>query len=516
MIKVSAVLAIVCVACTTPAFAATYYVDQNGGSDSNDGLAPTRAWKNSPGMSSYAGSRTLSAGDIVYFDRGDTWLVSGAQGLYLVGGVTYIGDSWGAGTRATIRAAASLESGVVRFRDHPTQPTVFQGFDVDANGTASTGIDINHAHWQLMTGAIKRVANCIVHNVGGSFTNGDYTYGIIISNFGGTAGYAENVELVNNVVHDIARDGICLYPGDTSGSNRIRNITVRGNESYNTGTDPAYCCGAGYLIKGYVQDAFIEYNYAHDNKGAAVFINSNETNHFGVGPTNIHIRYNILTNATNNGIIRIYDGSSPGDPKNLKIYGNLIYNNTITGGLYAGSTDLLNTLSLWVYNNTFYNAPVFFGNSSATASTFEFRNNIIYYSGGTPLTDAGGKITAHSNNIYYRPSGTLVSSRGSSYTASSLATYEASASSGDPLFKGPLTNLPNGFTGTFGVNLAPNRDALSLLQGSNGVDRGFVLPTDYAGSINSAARPVGAGWDLGAYELAGSVPRPPTNLRITR
>ena len=293
---------------------------------------------------------------------------------------------------------------------------------------------------------------------------------------------------MNNVVHDISRDGICLYPGDTGGNDRIRNIIVRGNETYNTGQDSNYCCGAGILIKGYVQDAYIEYNYAHGNKGAAIFINGNETNHFNVGPTNIHIRYNILTNATNNGIIRVYDGSSPGDPKDLKIYGNLVYNNTTTGGLYLGS-DLQNTLKLWVYNNTFYNAPVVMTNSSATVTTFEFKNNIVYYPGGTPITGTG-RFTASSNNLTTNPS-----------------------------FKN-AASLPAGFTGTFGVDLRPSSDGLSVLATSPAFDAGAALAAAYMGSINSLNRPQGGAWDIGAYEFAGQgqppqPPAAPTNLRIT-
>jgi len=48
------------------------------------------------------------------------------------------------------------------------------------------------------------------------------------------------------------------------------------------------------------------------------------------------------------------------------------------------------------------------------------------------------------------------------------------ASSSDPRYKN-TANLPTGFTGTYGVNLAPNNDGLSLQQGSPGIDQGIVL-----------------------------------------
>lgn len=510
-------LVAILLAWSADASAATYYVDQTAGNDSNNGTSPSTPWKNSPGMAAYTGSGTLNPGDTVMFDRGDTWVVTGTQGLYLVGGVTYIGDSWGTGTRAAIKAGADLAAGVIRFRDHPTSETVFRGFEVNANGTITTGIDINHAFFSgPQTGATKRVQNCDVHHIFSRLVNGQYKYGIIMSDFGGANGEVANVEILNNVVHDTSRDAICLYPGDVSADCRIRNITVRGNEAYNTGQDPDYCCGAGVLVKGNVQDSTVENNWVHDVKGASVFINSNETNHFGFGPTNIHIRNNILKNSTANGAIRIYDGPNGGDPKDIKVYGNIVYNSTVNGGLLIGS-DLKSTLKLLVYNNTFFNAPVIINSNSATVNPFEFRNNVVYYTGGVPLTDASGQITAHSNNMFFRGSGTLVSSRGSSFSASNLASYESTGSSADPLFKNS-SSLPTGFTGTFGSNQTPNTDGLSLLPGSWGIDHGFALTSLYTGSINTVPRPAGAAWDVGAYESGGTAtpPSPPKNLRISR
>jgi hypothetical protein len=465
--------------------AATYYVDQTAGNDSNNGTSPSTAWKNAPGMSAYSGSRTLAAGDVVYFDRADVWSVTGTQGIFLTGGVTYIGDSFGSGTgRATIRAAANLEAGVVRFRDHATVPTVFQGFDVDGARRITSGIDINHRYYSLMNGAVKRVDNVVVHDTFSRQASGQYKYGIVISNFGGTAGYTENVEILNSVVRDVSRDAICLYPGDTNKDNRIRNITVRNNQVYNTGTDPDYCCGAGVLVKGYVMDAFIEYNYLHSTKGAGVFVNGNETNHFGVGPTNIHIRYNIVTTTNSNGAIRVYDGPSGADPKDLKIYGNIVYNSTVAGGLVLGS-DLGNTNRLLVYNNTFYNAPVSISNSAATFPVFEFRNNIVYYPGGNPINNTS-RFTVFSNNL-----------------------------TANPQFKN-TSSLPAGFTGVYGANMAPASDGLSVLASSPALDAGAALAAAYAGSINGVTRPAGGAWDIGAYE-AGSVVStllPPTNISV--
>jgi hypothetical protein len=482
------------------AHAANRYVDATVGNDRNSGATPTAPWKNCPGMSAYSGADVLHPGDTVYFNRNRTWMVSGPQGIFLTGGVKYVGNSWGSGTgKARVCADTDLDAGVVRFRDHPTYETVFEGFNVDGNGKVASGVDINHRYWTLMNGATKRVQDCEVHHLRSNQLLDQYKYGIIVSNFGGTAGYAENVEIINCVVHDTPRDAICLYPGDENRDCRIKNITVRGCEAYNTGQDPFFGAGAGILVKGYVQDAVIEYNYVHDTKGAIMFVNGNERRHYGVGPTNIHIRYNLFTGNTSHGAIRIYDGRSGKDPKDLKIYGNLVYNNSIRGGLFIGP-DLGSTLRLLVYNNTFYNAPVVISENGATMTRFEFTNNIVQCDHGVPLTDSKGQITAHSNNIFYTPDAVLVRSKGVEYGLSNLAAgYESTTIGTRPLFADP-NGWPTGFVRGSDGAMVPDRDGLSLEKGSPGLGAGVTLSDEFAGSINSVHRPSKGQWDLGAYQ----------------
>lgn len=496
--------------------ATTYFVDQTAGLDTNNGTSLATAWKNCPGMASYTGSGSLVAGDTVFFDRADTWnCAAGNQGLWLVGGVSYIGNVQGTGSgKARIRATGQMDAGLVRFRDHASLTTLFEGFEVDGNSQVCNGVDINAGFFSLMNGATKRVKNCEVHHVFSRASLGQYSYGIIASNHGGAAGACANVEFIDCIVHDVSRDAICLYPGDESNACTLTTCLIQHCEAYNTGQDPDYFAGAGILVKGRVIDATIEYNYCHDVDGASIFVNSNETNHFGTGPQNIHIRYNIITNSTGNGAFLVYDGSGGTDPKDIKFYGNIVFNSTVnSGALIHGS--LNGTVQLLMYNNTFFNAPVLVENSGAVFSPFEFRNNIVYYTGGIPLTDPGVKITAHSNNMFFRGSGTLVTSGASSFTSANLATYEATALSSDPTFTNTAA-LPSGFIGTFGVDLAPIPNGLSIQTGSPGVNAGLALAATYASSINSLSRPQGTSWDRGAYEISLSLvpPSPPTGFHF--
>ena len=391
----------------------TYYVDQTAGNDANAG-SQASPWKNVPGMqgsAAHSGSGALIAGDTVYLDRSDTWLVSSATtgGLVVVGGVTYIGDTYdpeSAGTgRAIIRANARCEADGIRItQDDDTYETEVQGLEVDGNGNRGNGIGINHPFWSTgMTGAIKRVENCYVHGWQGDGGSGDFFYGIIVSDGSSDAsGQVSNVEFLNNIVESAPRDGICLYPGSTG---RVTNALVRGNTVSGTKTDASYSEGHGLLVKGDVQSSTVEYNYAHDVNSSALFINGPETGS-GAGPTSVVYRFNLLHSNDNNGVIRIFGtGTKSGD-----IYGNIVMR---TGGGVGGFSMSGNsgTMDFDVYNNTFVQL-LDLGNPTSTG-TLNFRNNIIASGSSQPLSDAGPDIDTHSNNTFYRSSGTtLVTSGG--------------------------------------------------------------------------------------------------------
>jgi len=62
--------------CAATGWCATYYIDYEGGADSNGGLSRTSAWKTAPGMVGFAGSYVHQAGDIFVFKGGVTWPAS--------------------------------------------------------------------------------------------------------------------------------------------------------------------------------------------------------------------------------------------------------------------------------------------------------------------------------------------------------------------------------------------------------------------------------------------------------
>jgi hypothetical protein len=409
-----------------------------------------------------------------------------------------------------LRAAADLASAVVRFRDDAIAETTFRGFDVDANGKVANGIEMNHSFYAgPLTGATKRIDDVIVHSVWSRTSLGQHKYGIIVSNHGGAAGEVANVEILNSIVHDISRDGIPIYPGDESAACIVRNVLIRNTVVYNTGLDPDYGAGAGIVIKGRSIGVSVEYNVVRGTKGAGIFVSGNESNHFGYGPSGIRIRHNVVNTDTVHGSIRLYDPSSGKDPKDVSIYGNLVFGNTRGSGLELGR-DLGSTNAIRVYNNTFVNAPVSIDNTLATFSTLAVHNNVFYHSTGVPFVDSG-RVTAHSNNLYFSGGSVFARSAGRDYGPSTVTNYEASAIASNPGFVN-VTLPPTGFTMT-GGRLAPSGDGLAPAAGAPTIDRGAALAAEFASSVNGVGRPQGRRWDVGAYELATqAAPSPPADL----
>jgi predicted heme/steroid binding protein len=493
-------LIVLCAVCSL-ASANTYYVSFDG-DDTRAGTNPAASWAACPGMPAWSGTASLAPGDTVLFNSAHVWeTASGNAVLEVTGGVCYDGASWGDGTRALFRAGADLRRSVVAIlRDHETVPTVVRGFEIDAANTVTTGIGINHPQMERpLTGATKRIEDCVVHDVRSSASEGTYKYGIVVSNWSGQY-QVSNVEILSCRVYTISRGGINLYPGNDVPENRVRSVLVRGNEVWNAGTDPSYG-GSSIAVKNHVIDAVIEYNSIHDPaRGIGIGVSTHESGF--TGPENLIIRHNIIRGSKHTGIY-IQDF---GD-KSVEIVGNIIAESANEAIRLTG--DLTGRVRFGIYNNTLVNN--FAGSQwsqqirilckDATVEALEIKNNLIYSSHRTRcILDDHGMVTAHEGNLYYREDGgTLVIADGDSYDASNVTVWEPSAVVQAPGL-GDIDALPSGFTGTFGHDLRPDRDGLAIASGSPARDAGVSLGSPYATSINSVIRPAGPGWDIGAYE----------------
>ncbi len=475
----AALLSIILLFFAQTAWSATYYVSTSG-NDRNAGTSNS-PWQHCPGMVGWNGNAQLRAGDTVLFDSSGTWTGGGGYSLLeVVGGVIYDGRTWGNGTRATFKATGSFSRSIINIRDDDnTFETVVTGFHVNGNGQYSSGMNINWPSSVNLTGATKRIEDCIIHDV--SQSGSTAIYGMKVGAVKNTE--VRNVEILNNVVYNTPRTGINIYLAIDCPSCMAYDVVVRGNEIYKNGGTGT---GFGIGLKNYSVNTVVEFNYIHDNSGHGISLE----NDGAPGPKNAIIRYNIIERC-NGGINFMNSGDKSAD-----VYGNLIYDNSRGAILFQNVSGA--NIGARFYNNTLYenastsdNAEVML--SSANFSHLEFINNIIVPRSGKSAISGGSVITKQSNNI-----------------------------TSNVEFKN-TGNLPAGFKGTYGVDMEPDTDGFSIVSGS-AIDGGINLGPTYQGAINLSGKSggltrmsQGSGWDVGAYEAVKVINvEAPVNLRVVQ
>jgi hypothetical protein len=477
---------------TCPVGAATYYV-KNGGNDSLSGLSDSTAWASIAKVSA-----TVGSGDTVYFRSQDTWSSSSSPVLQAATGVTYRGTGYGSGARATIQATGTQSYGTVYLN---VSNVNFYGFNVDMNSQNAGGIWIGTTSGNIQN---INVDNCEVHGSAGS----GYAYGIYVGGYG-TSTDVSNVQITNTLVHHTQHEGIAIYPTWGRDGNSATNVTVRNCIIHDTGVTGGVTWGDGIYIVNELDDIYIEFNTIYDCPVGMRYGNSSDA--YVGDPHNINIRYNIVYNCTYG--IGMNFGSG-GHNSSANVYGNLLYENQYgfnIGGTHSGST-------FNYYNNTVYDNTHVDSNgvrnylAGMTNSTLNFKNNIIVvnHADSYPIwigTSGAEVLWTHANNLIYKSSSTTkwvhhdtVADYSNLQTKS---TWDATAVITNPAFSGGT--LPTGFSGTYGSNMVPNTDYFQLTVDSPAKDTGATLE-GYTGSINGAGlttpivRPLGAAFDIGAYE----------------
>ena len=163
-------------------FAATYYIDYDGGNDSNAGTSKGAPWKHVPVMEPFSGSYTHADGDQFIFKGGVTWPnaalplyideggASGNRDYYGIDETWYAGGAW---TRpvfdaegiAFVNHTANHRENVIRINGSPASYVDIDGFEIKnwettnpvANHTDQSGVNIYNADFITIT-------NCYIHS----------------------------------------------------------------------------------------------------------------------------------------------------------------------------------------------------------------------------------------------------------------------------------------------------------------------------------------------------------------
>jgi len=419
--------------------------------------------------------------DTINFCPAGTWTAAG-EVVEAEAGVTYIGNdaaTWGSGTRATFRATAAggARDGVVSIN---VDGVTVRGFELDANEQSIGGVWIGGD--ASVTGTQKEIDDCIIHDTGAY-----WHYGIIV---GASTNNVKNVLIRNSTVYNMPHEGITLYPS----GGEVDTVTVRNCVCHDVGEVSAEVC---LHNKNNTHDVIWEYNTVYNSVGGGAAGASVEGD--GGTPYNITFRYNIFYNND----IGIAWQNRRNEDMSTNVYGNIFYNNGVTAGYE--DIRLPGNSTINIYNNTIYNTRELSHGAiyaSGSGGTINLRNNAIYTTQAYGIYDSGGYLT-HSDNLVYRASGNAVYDVDTSYTSAQVATWDNTAIGTDPAFTGGT--LPTGFSGTYGSNMVPNTDYFQLTVDSPAKDTGATLAS-YTGAINGAGlttpivRPLGAAFDIGAYE----------------
>jgi hypothetical protein len=450
------------------------------------------------------------SGDTVYFRSQDTWS-SPLPVLEAVAGVTYDGSTYGSGTRATLRATGGYKypngSAVNIYKSNVT----VRGFDVDVNKQDSGGIYIGYEASANLSNVL--IDNCVVHDAG---AKDNWLYGIHV---GSVTGYSiSNVSIINTTVYNTIHEGIAVYPGWRNATNAVDRVLIRGCTIYNTGLT-SVGGGIGVLICNDSNNVTVEYcNLYNNHRGVWIRVSPPYEGSVTSAPKNMTIRYNLIHD---NMIVGIDNQNSRNLTMSGAIYSNIFYGNGKKWrDDYAFDISLANDTAtpastFDIYNNTFFSMT----NECSTkyviarglwsvaspSPIMNFKNNIVYADNYIPIYDVNGQIK-HSNNLIYRSSGASdphIFSNGINYDRAGVKIWEASARNTLPVFEGGA--LPSGFTGTYGIDLLPNTKYFTIKSG-DAFDNGVTLGSPFNGSINGAGlavplnRPMGPGYDIGAYE----------------
>lgn len=463
-----AFLLLLSVAC---GWSATYYIDYDSGSDSNNGTSKNTAWKRAPGMVGFAGSYagpTAGTSDSFILKGGVTWPAgtmpwqlgySGAASTnpmyYGVDATWYSGASW---TRPVLDAEYDNtkigrddlynvhEVGMMWVQEGKSNITIdnleLKRFLYTAPTDPCFGTGMVHIY---RNSAYITVKNCYIHSWrttgavdshhGGVQSFGPGTGGVnvntcLIENSANTGYYRANSQngtalrniptAFNNVIHDV-HTAIMTSWGAVYG-NEIYNIWDSFDNEGSTPCNPTSTNGTHENIIWATQSARVYNNYIHDVKD-------------GYSGTTIYL--NVVSGLFTD--------------KSSYIYNNVIDMSSMSApqpALNIGGANQANTAKVYIFNNsiimstgTSAGAGILINNGSNAISVIQVKNNHII--------GANNAILNYESSPGYEATNQLVQTAEAAYTQgySSIHRYAPTKDSGGTVNAGTTVQVD-------GVNLA--------------------------------------------------------------
>jgi hypothetical protein len=533
----------------TPAFAASYYIDADGGNDANAGTSPTAAWA----TFAKAATRAYQPGDQILLQTGDTFTgklrLEGKNGS---AGSPIVISSYGTGAKPVINAAGYL-AGVhlrncryIEVRD--LEITANGGAVVDGSTAANRygiyvdctsgksvnfitidGLFIHDIYPDVATASEGANATTYMGSgVGLNGLDGVASNNIIVRNcsierVGFEAmdlKFVSIVEILDNVMTDIG--GPAIQPS------RVDDLIVRGNVVNRSGSylDPRmhgrgsgiwpWTCervlieknrfmnargrgdSCGIHIDFNNRDVVVQYNLSVNNAGGFIEILGNNFN--------CTYRYNIsindgarvggvtdqgtLANDSDGKIIFIsgYVGETP--PPQGPTY-SYLYNNTIyvKSGMKATFSIGDTAVGLLVANNIFYVVPTTTDTTSTSTDNYtqNMVNNVFWQ-----------------NNLYQRTGIVPVFANGT------ISFTETSPRIGDPQFALTGGLLPENYIPQAIARVANKGIVINKLPDDTlGLQVGLAVTQDFFGN------PIIGLPDLGAVELTSALALPSATFNRT-
>jgi hypothetical protein len=484
------------------AHAAIYHVDSTGGSDSNSGESPAKAWQSLEKIN----ATTFQAGDRLLLKSGSVW----AGRLHPKGSgnatMRIVIDRYGEGPKPIIHGGGIAGGAVLLENQQYWSIRNLEVTNLGSPAPKKMGILIRNNSVGTLSGI--EVTHCDIHDIVGDMTDyrdgkesGGIVFYVTAANLT-TPSWWDDIRIENNTVHDVARNGILMQslwinkPNDPNSSWRghggytvSTNIRIAGNRVERVGGDG--------IILWCVKGATVEENFVRQSNN-----NSLKQGHAAVWPyfcEDVVFQHNEVceTKTKFDGMAFDFDNSNQrciyqynyshdneGGFLNMCCDGNANgniarYNISQNDGCVAHSRVFLvhgnGNHGYQVYNNTVYarngNPAMFQQGADSSGSSIVFKNNIFINAGsGSFVAPKGCRFE---RNLYF----------GSGYIAS-----DAKGILSDPRMQAP---------GSGGLGLA-TVEGYRLSAGSPALDTGLLISgnggSDYWGNrvFDSAAPHIGA------------------------